>query len=130
MLKFLLYPLYLSCLFYLFYSDFVFYQNPVEHRHWIQLLFKFLNKVANVVLVCVTNYFITFNICYTATLNALVTMIDNYFNLLATLINHFTEYPAILFLSIDVFICMAGAVLIIGVVFTRWLPHFVSKVQD
>ena len=83
------------------------------HRQWVKLLFIFLNKIANVVETCVIWYFITFNICYTSTLDALVNMIDNYFDLLKSMIYCMTSYPAILYLTINVFICMTCVTIII-----------------
>ena len=92
------------------------YYDPRGTRIWIPLLFNFLNKVADVVCVCVMGYFVTFNICYTATLQALVTMIDTYLDFLSEMVDAMTRYPAVLYLSVDVLICMIAVVLIIWII--------------
>lgn len=82
-------------------------------QSWIYLLFKYLDLVAEIVCLCVMGYFVTFNICFNAILNALTIMIDNYLTLLNNMIQYMTSYPTILYLSVDVFICMICTTIII-----------------
>jgi len=80
---------------------------------YITPLFKFLMEICYVVNNLVTWYFITFMFCWKYILLALVTMIDNYFELLQILIYQFTSYPFCIYGTICVFICMSSVYFII-----------------
>ena len=75
------------------------FQTDSDNLGWwtTWLLFKLMDLIVEVVGRSVKGYFIAFIVCWNATGEWLVTMIDNYFKLLVYLIDQLTAWPMNLF---------------------------------
>jgi len=86
--------------------------NNTEQRTMIVII----NKICDIVLACVLQYFKTFEVCWTTILECLQILIIKYIDFLTNLVKSFLEYPACLYASITTIISLSIATIMLWLI--------------